>query len=262
VNHFGWTRGDAGWRFVGRERELQLLLDLLRPGQAVLVCGEAGLGKTALVRTATGTDPGRILYVPEARTCARAAAGIASAMVTPAKDRDRATLKLLRAGRAIRAKVIAGRVATGDVRAVILDHIDEPGRQLAELVERWRERTAVVLVARSDMTIGRVWRSIWGCPRIELGPLEPRTARRLVETVGASLSGSPLDETEITALTRLAQGNPRAIVTTLRLAARSRDGERSIERLVRTARVLAIARERDAVIRARRRALARMLASE
>ncbi len=138
MNEPGRIRCATRWKLIGRDRELATLLDGLHRGNAILVRGPAGIGKTALVREAA--------------------------------------------------------------------RMEHPGARLPELVEHWRERLAVVLVARSEMTIGRVWQRVWGCSRIPTGALGPESARRLIEATGAALRLDPLDDAEVHALVRWVRG--------------------------------------------------------
>lgn len=255
ANEPGRRGSPKGPPLIGRDRELAVLMDGLHRGNAMLVCGPAGIGKTALVREAARMDARRIVYVPDARTCARASATIAATLSATVAHRARTASELLRAGRAARARLIRANVHRSAVRAVVLDHIDHPGPGFADLVERWRERAAVVLVARSETTIGRVWQRVWGCPRVDVDALGADGARRLVDATAAALSLQPLDGADVGMLVRMGQGNPGLLVTTLRLAAHAAMPRPPIESLVRRAKLIMLARERDAVVRARRRAL-------
>src|SRR5579875_735600 len=184
---------------IGRNREYEAVVRAIQARRLVFLSGPAGVGKSALARAvAAAAEPSApVLYVPRARTCAGAAAGIAAARS---------------------AEILRRR--TGRERAVIFDHVDNPGPRLDALVDLWRERTTVVLIARSEQTLGR------------LG-LEPPSAD------------------EAARLVRQADGIPGLLHATLRLAARRGHAGAPLAALLRRVRLEALGRERDAIIRLR-----------
>lgn len=227
----------------------------VHPGEAVFVCGAAGVGKTALVRAAARTDRNGIAYVPQARTCARASIGIAAAVASRGDNRRRSVAPLLRMGARARADLIARRLRGQALRAVVFDHVDYPCPHIPHLLDYWRDRASIVVVARWEATLDCAWHCVRGGARIELRSLAAADACDLIRRWTDALSLPPREDADVETLVQLAHGNPRLIVTTLRLAARLPRSNPPIPQLVQRARLVIAAREPGAALRARRRAL-------
>src|SRR5579875_572758 len=155
---------------IGRNREYEAVVRAIQARRLVFLSGPAGVGKSALARAvAAAAEPSApVLYVPRARTCAGAAAGIAAARS---------------------AEILRRR--TGRERAVIFDHVDNPGPRLDALVDLWRERTTVVLIARSEQTLGRLHRHLYDCERVPLDPLDAAAGAAFVHELALRLGLEP-----------------------------------------------------------------------
>src|SRR5579883_1588220 len=231
---------------IGRNREYEAVVRAIQARRLVFLSGPAGVGKSALARAvAAAAEPSApVLYVPRARTCAGAAAGIAAALAAPGRTalRTGAELRFLRRGAAARSAEILRR-RTGRERAVIFDHVDNPGPRLDALVDLWRERTTVVLIARSEQTLGRLHRHLYDCERVPLDPLDAAAGAAFVHELPSA--------DEAARLVRQADGIPGLLHATLRLAARRGHAGAPLAALLRRVRLEALGRERDAIIRLR-----------
>jgi hypothetical protein len=239
---------------IGRHREYEAVVRAIGRSRLVFVSGPAGVGKSAIARAvAAAADPSApVLYVPHARTCAGAAAGIAAALAAPgpAVLRTRAELRFLRRGAAARSAEILRR-RTGRERAVIFDHVDNPGPRLDTLVDLWRERTTVVLIARSEEALGRLHRHLYDCERVRVDPLDSAAGAAFVDEVALRFGIEPPPRGEAIRLVRQADGIPGLLHATLQLAARRRHAGAPLAALLRRVRLEALGRERDAIIRLR-----------
>ncbi|GEM_PF-2313142 len=239
---------------IGRNREYEAVVRAIQARRLVFLSGPAGVGKSALARAvAAAAEPSApVLYVPRARTCAGAAAGIAAALAAPGRTalRTGAELRFLRRGAAARSAEILRR-RTGRERAVIFDHVDNPGPRLDALVDLWRERTTVVLIARSEQTLGRLHRHLYDCERVPLDPLDAAAGAAFVHELALRLGLEPPSADEAARLVRQADGIPGLLHATLRLAARRGHAGAPLAALLRRVRLEALGRERDAIIRLR-----------
>jgi ribose 1,5-bisphosphokinase PhnN len=243
--------GDRSVRLIGREREMRRIGEAIAPGRLVWVNGPRGIGKTAIVRSvaAQPSAEGTWLYVADARTRASIARELAAAYEAAVASSVRRMRSPPRA-RAQRATAV--RWPPADLKAIVLDHVDEPGPRLNDLVDAWREHCAVVVVARSRETLRGLHRQLYDCEIVEVAHLPDHDARLLVATWAQRLRLSPMPDRELTALVRGSAGSPGLIVRALREARRR--GAASAERLLFEARIQQIASEPDAIVRARLRA--------
>lgn len=238
---------------IGRHREYERLNELLAPGRLVFVTGEGGVGKTALVRAIARAAPSDspILYVPNGRTCAAAGADIAASLHGGPSRADVARLaaRLRRGNVRARATMIA-RFRRGSERAIVFDHVDHPGPRVDSLVDTWRERAAVILVARSETALGRLHRHLYDSDTITLRALGSESATLLADSLCRRL-GIALSADEVRTLLRLTKRIPGLMYRTLRLRAQPDGRDVPIGPLLRRAQLAAVAAERGEIARRR-----------
>jgi hypothetical protein len=257
----GTIERGARWQhapLIGRERERDEIVNGLRPGRLVIVTGRRGIGKTALVRSIVAADAASsMIYVPDARTRASAAAGIAAALsAPPGTDRARLAARMRRGGAKVRTAAVQAH-RTGRERVVVFDHVDFPGPGVDGLVDVWRERAAVVLVARGEATLGKLYRHLYDFRGVHLLPLDRAAAAALATALCRGNGLPPLGDARLSHLVRLTGAVPGLVCRTLQLMARDRAEGTSLEQAVRRARLHVIGTERDRIIQGRRRAVRR-----
>lgn len=238
---------------IGRDREHARLAELLAPGRLVFVTGERGVGKTALVRAVARAAPSisPVVYVSDARTCANAGAGIAAALHGGRSNADVARLAAqLKRGHARTRMAMIALFRRGSERAIVFDHLDHPGPRLDSLIDTWRERTAVILVARSEAALGKLHRHLYDSDTITLRGLESRSAGLLADAMCRRF-GLSLSAAEVRMLLQLTDRLPGLMHRTLRLRAEPDGYGVPIARLVRRAQLAAVAAERREFARAR-----------
>lgn len=170
---------EAGPDLIGRDAEVAAIRETLAADGTLVVTGEAGVGKTALVRAATaGTDRQRF-----------EGGGLATLAWMPYLPLTRAT-HLDLAGDADWAAAQVERAVGPDV--LFVDDLQWADAGTISVVERLVGRIAIVAAIRSDADEGQaVLESLLGAGarRLHLEPLSPETAvalaRRAHPDVGA-----------------------------------------------------------------------------
>jgi hypothetical protein len=192
--------------FVGREREAQHLRELLTDHRAVLVCGDAGVGKTALVEHALANSE-----LPEALfVSVRGAVGLRDVL-------ERLAFAVGSARPYSRGEAVDGallQLVDGRPRTFVLDDADdadvrEAGPTLRAFIES-AGRARVVIVCRVPLSAEEAGVRI---PAMRVGPLDDASARTLVEElerVHGDLVGK---------LVRACAGNPGLLELALRAEA-------------------------------------------
>lgn len=197
--HFGTDGGRARaytrGMLVGRERELELLTGALGSERPVLLVGEAGVGKTTLLRAACAERP-RL-----------EGGGLQTLSWMPYLPIERAIGRSLPAADAAWVASELSRVAKGKVLIVDDLHWSDPGTRdvlglvagrtpLLGAVRTGEEPTSAVV----DELLGR------GFERVDLGPLDAGSAAELARLLRPDLS-----ETAVARLLRRTGGNPLLI---------------------------------------------------
>lgn len=154
---------------LGRARELEALSRALGAAEIVLVCGPAGVGKSALVREALG---------PAVRPCALAgvsdARGLDAALgASVGVDASSDVPMRRRLDRALRARR----------EALWLDGVDRVADEVAARLSSWAADAPIVLTAREA-------RALPG-ETIALRPLDPEAAAELWERSLMRVGGAP-----------------------------------------------------------------------
>jgi len=152
------------------------------------------------------------------------------------------------------ARSSRAQLAAPALRGVVFDHVDFPGPRLNDLIAVWREHAAVVLVARSEVTLGRLHHQLYDSVVVTLAGLRPAQGRELVALARGKLDLPVWPGSYVDRLLLLTEGNPGLLWSALRHASRRREDLLPPERLVLEARLQAIAREREVFFRSRARA--------
>lgn len=205
------------WPFVGRASELARIESLLGSGAGALVCGAAGVGKSALIRHAEAGSAmrrpiaGIIGHVVSNGIPFEAFAGV----LGPADTTVVSPLEVAH-------RVAATLAEPGGTRVLLLVDdahlLDERSAQV--VLQLVTDGSATVVATARDLelpaALDRLWRDGW-CERIELGPLGDDEVLELLE---AAL-GAPVDSAAARAFAGRAEGNPlvlRELVTAAREA--------------------------------------------
>jgi DNA-binding CsgD family transcriptional regulator len=219
--------------FVGRERERQVLQAVVAAaagsGAAAVILGEAGIGKSALLRHLAATSEHRVVWIRGSEAEAVLPFAAAAQLLTPLSDHlavippaQRRALEIALAfvdGPAPNAlAVCAGALnvlsAAGDDQPLVvlvddLQWVDAESRQVLTFVGRRlsRERVALVMALR-DEPGGAT--AVPDLATMRLGGLDTDDCRRLIRLLGLAAS-----DHEIDAVADASGGSPLALIESL-----------------------------------------------
>lgn len=240
---WGRTVGDvvAPSVFLDRERESRRIEEALRKKESLIICGAAGIGKTALVQNVMrGLGPGRvnqILYLgafKDLRDLLRGLLKVIYQANNPGLRKELhshgvsgmhldAWLKSLSTSRL--KGTLYRAVETSDYR-VVLDHVPPLTRPIAKVIKQlfWMCNTPVYLLVRDDVEyeiVRLIHFFYWGDhQRLSLGPLPSHFARELLENCIDALDMTSFELEDFREeLLELSKCIPGAIVKMCALAA-------------------------------------------
>jgi Cdc6-like AAA superfamily ATPase len=221
---------------------VKALLEHIGNGSSVVLLGEAGMGKTAVLRAvaeqAQQTCGARVpIYCKHAFTMKMTLKSLAEALLnqcagfTPARQprpssesnqvearsQSLSTLSIRKLRRLVMPCLLAGQYA------VLLDHVGSVRGAYAtfldELVEDLHVPIVVAVRSLDPQEIGRLWWVGWMFAKIKIPALTPSEARQLIEnTLSRSDITLPDREEFIKELSRLAKGNPHMITSLCEMA--------------------------------------------
>ncbi|MFE4748975.1 AAA family ATPase [Streptomyces mirabilis] len=226
---------------VGRDRECRLLAELLESlpdrGAALLLRGEAGIGKTTLlehtarcartrVLRARGLESESVLPYAVLAELLLPLRAFFTALPAGRRTALEACFALVEAGEtnpyAVCAAALGVLAAAGEAEplVVLVDDLhwaDPSSRQVLQFVARRlaTERVALVMTLRTGPDEDGVWE---GVPCITLTPLDEADCRLLLARTGA-----PPDAPALARLVRLSRGNPLVLIECAAALARSPD---------------------------------------
>ena len=213
-----------------REKELQSLNERLLKRKPFLLYGQAGVGKTLLIRNVMETMPGA-LYCESSASMQVIFRSAAQALLD---RRDPRVQHACRDRNGIQAKsavslrgIVMDALRAGSY-SIVLDHIDRPSQSFAGAVREiigWCS-TPVVAVARSHhMEDTGFLQPLYSDrhARYELTNFDPATAEKFAEELvkREGLSASNIREFVVKVL-ELTEGSPGAMVAMLQMAAHPR----------------------------------------
>lgn len=192
---------------LGREKELGIVRAHLRAGKNLLVTGEHGIGKTALVQEAVRDWPGT-LYCADTTTLKTTCESLLAALgrTMPLADniaRKRAVLNGIR----------------NDKRWIVLDHVGRVSPKLESFLETLHQTHPMIIVTPNPASSvsGHLKLILWDFERLELRPLPREALRQLLRI---HLREQP--ENFENDLLRLARGNPGRLLELCNLARQGR----------------------------------------
>lgn len=233
--------GECGDAPVGRDRECWLLAGLLESlpdrGAALLLRGEAGIGKTTLLDHTARCARTRVLRARGLESESVLPYAVLAELLLPLRPffavlpaGRRTALEtcfaLVEAGEtnpyAVCAAALGVLAAAGEAEplVVLVDDLhwaDPSSRQVLQFVARRlaTERVALVMTLRTEPREEGVWE---GVPSVTLAPLDEADCRLLLARTGA-----PADAPALARLVRLSRGNPLVLIECAAALARSPD---------------------------------------
>ena len=222
---------------VGRERIVGLLIEHLQAGRSVLLTGEAGMGKTAILRAAWAqrTQQIRMLYCPQASTVKAILKSLAEELCESSTNGSTGKERICPFSAETGTRFLSSRLSVRELRqfvlsalrsrphALLLDHVGWVRGAYSLFLEELVDCVHVPIVATvrslDSNDNGRLWWIGWTFQNIVLRALSAREARKVIEdTLDRNGVSLPDREQFITELVRLAKGNPRMIVRICNMA--------------------------------------------
>lgn len=208
----------------------------VRARRPLFVSGPAGVGKSALLHAvyadcAAGEEGAPVFYCGESASRRRLTTHM---LVNQFLTRGRLQSSYIERREAIRSlsglRRFVSREPLADLTrmmqqnlphgriCLLLDHLHQPARSVASLIEVWLETTPLILVARHPEDLGPARWLLSGFDHLEIAPLDTPTLVRIARQVTARLGGEHLREAELHAAAARARGCPRRLVQILRAA--------------------------------------------
>lgn len=186
--------------FVGRDKEIQVLLHAYRARRHVLIVGPAGIGKTALLRHAQNQL--RLVVCEETSSLRR----ICESLERHFGWTHRNMNVIERKNRLL--PYLARRA-----QSVALDSVALTPPRIARFIHHLIERVPVWIACRSSQAkqIGAVWQHLHHFERIDLPPILRNDTAGLIRSAISAGRVAPSAANHIAKLHRIARGNPRVL---------------------------------------------------
>lgn len=219
--------------FIGRKQELKAIFRSLESKKHVLLFGEKGCGKSALIhewmkRSIEGGAKKKILISDRSASLKDACLALARCLydqrVLSKLPRgferfdfnvpwEKAQLHFEQLKTTVLKNLILKNLRDQDC-VIVLDHLGKLKLKFFLFLDNLRDSVRLVLVVRSPAKkeMGRLWMLLWGFEKIELKPLSSHEANQLVLNCLDGLEEVP--EKVLKRIVSICQGNP-AIIKTL-----------------------------------------------
>jgi len=216
--------------FVGREQELKRICDALKDKKHVLILGEEGLGKTALVnefiiRALQLNPKQKILLSRQStslkNTCIELVECLYRFHHLYKLPKEMKSLEFYQSGGISRTRFAKLRTvvlknlflnSSHSIKnlIVVLDHLGKIKSKFFSFLENLRDHAQLILIARTARKeeIGRFWVMLSDFARVELQPFSRMEANHLATHW---LDGIEIDGEQLHDVIRIANGNPKIL---------------------------------------------------
>lgn len=195
------------WReigLLGRDRLLAQVLPRVRQGRPVLLVGQRGVGRSAVLQWVAHHAGPRAVAVSAARPAGDTLRAILAAWGVDGVPRGDAVVPIARATVAELDAALARQPAGG---VICLDDLDAASPAMARRIRAWREHHVVHAAAVPPLR-EHLAPLTWGMHTVELPPLRGRDAERLAAAICRHV-GSPHPPSDVA---RLGRGVPARMV--------------------------------------------------
>jgi hypothetical protein len=200
--------------FIGREHECQRLSDLMRNRKHVLVLGEDGVGKSAILNhTLADGVLKKFLYSKHSTTLKEALVNLVGAAVGGKELAKQNILTL---------KKTCYRLLDNRPEYAVFDHVARVERRFYAFLTYLRERNLPLLIVTRQPgkdNLGHLWMGLYDFEVLEVKNLDPTKTAQLVDNHITKLN-LEIDEAADfkKEIFKMSQGNPRIIQDLCRLA--------------------------------------------
>jgi len=193
---------------IGREQECQLITDLMRRRKNVLILGNEGVGKSALVENVLGSGVAKkLLYSKRSTTLKETLVNMVGSAVG-GKDVQKQNILSL--------KKICYQLLDESPEYAVLDHIAWVEPKFYGFLTYLKERNVPFLVATREpdkKNIGHLWMGLYDFEKIEIRNLDQTKAEQLIDYYASSFALEfAAAEDFKRAVFRISAGNPKIIL--------------------------------------------------
>jgi AAA+ ATPase superfamily predicted ATPase len=203
---------------IGREKELRLLSDLVRSKKNVLVLGEEGVGKSAIINhTIASGVLKNFLYSKHSATLKEALVNLVGEAVGGKELAKQNILTL---------KKVCYRLLNGRPEYAVFDHVAYVERRFYAFLTYLREGNLPVVIVsqkRGKDNLGHLWMGLYDFEVLEVKNLDPTEAGQLVDHYISRLDLKIEAAADFKKdVFKMSQGNPKIIQDLCRLARNDR----------------------------------------
>lgn len=199
---------------IGREHECRLVEDLMRQKKNVLILGDEGVGKSAIVENVIAGGVGEnILYSKRSATLKETLVNMVGA-AQGGKDLQKKNILSL--------KKICYQLLDANPEYVVLDHVAWVERKFYGFLTYLKERKIPFVIATrrpGKKNIGHLWMGLYDYQTLEVKNLDQTKTSQLIDHYASSLDlkiGAPTDFKK--EVFKISAGNPKIIKDLCQLA--------------------------------------------
>jgi integrase/recombinase XerD len=193
---------------IGREQECHLITDLMRRRKNVLILGNEGVGKSALVENVLGSGVVKnLLYSKRSTTLKETLVNMVGSALGGKDVQEQTILSL---------KKICYRLLDSRPEYAVLDHIAWVEPKFYGFLTYLKERNVPFLVATrkpGKKNIGHLWMGLYDFEKIEIRNLDQTKAGQLIDFYASSIALEIAAAEDFKrAVFKISAGNPKIIL--------------------------------------------------